>query len=292
MAKSDLFTSIIKKTDLEGVIDFVNKANICLAANGYYYKDLKLDQILVMQDGTYRLGDLGNLCHLTDSCEFGFFDDPNAWIYKFNRRHCEFAWEPAEHRLCWITAEPLSAFAIQRGIKWQNAMFVSELVCAIENTTEDEVEMRYKNIVYQLAPFMWNVTTPTEIFERLETMYRKNSTFMRAHPLSEMFSGLLADANSNLLDYMDEVNMIDMDAVKKAIEECDAKWNSKGTVIDKVKSSSTTNMLVPAENESRSVRGVPTKRSVKGLTAKLTKQGRQYDTRHKHLKYLKKGTKA
>jgi hypothetical protein len=115
---------------------------------------------------------------------------------------------------------------------------------------------------------------------------------MRAHSLSEVFSGLLADANSNLLDYMDEVDMIDMDAVKKAIEECDAKWNSKGTVIDKVKSSSTTNMLVPAKIENRSVRGVPTKRSVKGLTAKLTKQGRQYNTRHNHLKYLKKGTKA
>lgn len=131
------------------VLDFVTNAQKCLESEGYYYKDVKLDQILTFLSSTggeldLRLGDLGNLCHSTkNQCEFGYFDDPLSYVYAAVS-HGIWRWNQRE--------EPPDG-ARSRGLKWQTCMFTCELACAI---LQGKTKTREEYTVYELPPHTWN----------------------------------------------------------------------------------------------------------------------------------------
>ena len=58
--------------DVKRIVD----AQMCLMKQGYYYKDLKVDQLLRKSNKDVVLGDFGNLCNFKDGCEAGYFKDP------------------------------------------------------------------------------------------------------------------------------------------------------------------------------------------------------------------------
>lgn len=140
------------------VLEFVTNAQRCLELEGYYYKDVKLDQILIFLAPTggeldLRLGDLGNLCHSTkNQCEFGYFDDPLSYA------HVDFS-----HGIRrWNKRDEPPDFARSRGLIWQTCMLTCELACAI---LQGKTTKREEYTVYELPPHTWNDlgTTPKGI---------------------------------------------------------------------------------------------------------------------------------
>lgn len=144
-------------------LDLARDARKCLRDKKYYYKDVKMDQILVFRSvgGSgvdLRLGDLGNLCRAEeDACEFGSFDDPLNWECVQNPQSV-LTWRKKDEKT-----------SVERGLEWQACALTCELACALfENTAN-----RRDNVVYGLIPHVWKekMTEPeaiVDVFTRLE----------------------------------------------------------------------------------------------------------------------------
>lgn len=173
-AHDSLYAREIQYTDLETVLAFVDSAQKCLREAGYYYKDFKLDQILVLEDRTLRLGDLGNLCQTNDSCEFGFFDDPELWSLNTLGKWRETKGDIGQGY------GSLSVTEISRALEWQRTVFVCELVCAASNTLGSRKESQ----VYKLSPHSWGNSTASQVAKLFDAMLLilKSSPIFKEHP--------------------------------------------------------------------------------------------------------------
>lgn len=137
-AKNALFEERIGYRGVEKILSFLKEARACLS-DGYYYKDIKLDQILVMDDGSLKLGDLGNVCRLDDDCTFGYFDDPELWKWETYLPWRRARWVEKDRTYAQDYMDnvlfpdiKLSTFERTRALRWQETMFTCELVCATE----------------------------------------------------------------------------------------------------------------------------------------------------------------
>lgn len=187
-AKGSLMKYNITYDVANKVLDFFDKAQTQLSRLGYFYKDIKLDQILVMEDDTYRLGDIANLCHKDDGCEFGYFDDPSRW--KWASIGFVNKWVPDETKKNNEDRE--------RGLKWQRCMFVCELACAIHEELPNS-----NSIVYKLAPHLWEYTSPEDVSNNFEGMIVQ----LRRNGNDSLFGNARVEAIDCLTEYKAKISL-------------------------------------------------------------------------------------
>ena len=154
-AEGSLYRKKLTKKDVQKVLTLVDDMQMCLGTPSiFFYKDIKLDQVLVMPNGDFKLGDLGNLCTIDDECEWGYFDDPELWELKYKSH-----WNEVE----WVYSKaPSNPDEIVRGLRWQRAMFVCELMLATDDHTSDALRV--------LAPHLWEHKSLKEIVARFDNL--------------------------------------------------------------------------------------------------------------------------
>jgi serine/threonine protein kinase len=174
LAKGSLYGHTVGMSHEKAEETFTRVINACdcLLEHGYYYKDLKLDQVLVMPDNTLKLGDLGNLCKVGDNCEMGLFDDPDLWVW-ITPNNVGGRWKTIAQSKCktrdqemFCTRDKLLPEEIEHALQWQRAMFVCEIVCA--SIADDEE----RKSVYNLSPHSWMTTIPIEIKQKFQDMIK------------------------------------------------------------------------------------------------------------------------
>jgi hypothetical protein len=126
---------------------------------GYFYKDVKSDQILVNYVGEegeegdpskyiLRMGDLGNICAFDSKCHLGFFDDPRTWYYD-DEKEQYFTYSNLEEKIHELNLKE----AIKPSLVWQMATFMCELLC--HATKHQNYHHWPEKHLYMLSPSEW-----------------------------------------------------------------------------------------------------------------------------------------
>jgi hypothetical protein len=170
----------------------------------YFYKDIKLDQVLVFpsnsNDGSFslRLGDFGNLCHRKeDRCELGYFDDPLSYVYA-----------PSVVDWRWVMREDENVNVDER-LEWQKCTFLCEFACAFFET---ETAGRENNTVYKLAPHRWqeSYTEPDKIipwFDEVEEKVERSMSHDHATPIFKTWGSRTLDALRRRKKHVSDMSM-------------------------------------------------------------------------------------